>query len=161
MLLDRYGEDSLVFSGHVNIEEKSVIVDGMPLLHVVPVLSLKTFQDYFDFLIQRRLKRYLSESKEIHVLFDVPQIWGFNLKHQVQEKRDFKNNPIENISAPSITDSTPIPARASKWGNFLSNYENKVRLVHYIREKLLEMSKTLPSTQSIIIGGCIPDNCTY
>ena len=84
VLLKRYGEHSFFYQGRTLKSEKAVIIDGMPCLFLAPILGLKTFGDYVDFLLKRKVTKHFQEYSEIHVTFDQPSIRGFNLKTKVQ-----------------------------------------------------------------------------
>ena len=62
--------------------------------------------------------------------FDVPPIWGFNLKKNIQKKRDSKKAIIPEIQGP-IHDNLEAPGTA-KWSGFLANCNEKRKLVLFI-----------------------------
>ena len=159
MLLKRYGENSLYFGDNLN-HDKAVFIDGMPILFLAPIMGMRTFKDYVQFLLKRKVTKYFSEVKEVHICFDVPDIWNFNLKLNVQTKRDSKKQPVLPLNDEEISDSTLIP-NTRNWNDFLGNREDKRKLVLYIGKKLLELKDTLAKGCSLIVGGCFPQNETY
>ena len=42
------------------------------------------------------MQMVVQKSDEVHVLFDSPGIWGFNLKKKVQDERDAKRKKFQN-----------------------------------------------------------------
>ena len=117
MLLKRYGENSLYFGDNLN-HDKAVFIDGMPILFLAPIMGMRTFKDYVQFLLKRKVTKYFSEVKEVHICFDVPDIWNFNLKLNVQTKRDSKKQPVLPLNDEEISDSTLIP-NTRNWNDFL------------------------------------------
>ena len=96
LLLKRYGENSFYFDTQTSSSEKAIFIDGMPSLFLAPVMGMRTFKDYCERLLQRKITKYFHESDEVHVLFDSPGIWGFNLKKKVQDERDAKRKKFQN-----------------------------------------------------------------
>ena len=84
--MKRYGENDFFFSEKEDVENKAVFVDGMPILFLTPVLGLATFGAYVKFLFNRKIFLHFKKSNEVHLAFDVPHIWGFNLKKNIQKK---------------------------------------------------------------------------
>ena len=159
-ILKRYGEndfhneaDSVEF-----MEERAVLVDGMPILFLRPIMGLTTFAAYVHFILNKKIFAHFGKADEVHVAFDVPNIWGFNLKKNVQKKRDSKSIPLPTKKW-TITDETEIPG-SSKWPSFLADRAAKRELVLYIGHKLLEAKADIPEGKSVIVGGCFPDNKT-
>jgi hypothetical protein len=94
--LKRYGENSFYFDTQTSSSEKAIFIDGMPSLFLAPVMGMRTFKDYCECFLQRKITKYFHESDEVHVLFDSPGIWGFNLKKKVQDERDAKRKKFQN-----------------------------------------------------------------
>ena len=161
VLLKRYGEQSFFYQSRALKSEKAVIIDGMPCLFLAPILGLKTFGDYVDFLLKRKVTKYFLECTEIHVTFDQPNIWGFNLKKKVQEERDAKKKQVHPLKEDRIDRNTKIPCKAGQWPGFLANREDKNKLVQFIGESIFELKDTLEDQTSIIVGGCMPENKTF
>ena len=159
-LLKRYGENDFthVWSGGQNL---AVIIDGMPILFLAPVLGLKNFGNYVNFLLNRKVLVYLKESKEIHVIFDRPGVWGFNLKKKVQDERDSKRQEVPTLSEDAIQDVTPIPCPGTQWPGFLANRGNKHKLIQFIGQKIFALKDKLSEGEVIILGGYGPTNTTY
>ena len=133
----------------------------MPCLFVAPILGLKTFGDYVDFLLKRRVTKHFQECSEIHVTFDQPSIWGFNLKTKVQDERDGKKKQAPPLKEERIDRNTKIPCKAAQWPGFLANREDKKKLVQFIGESIFKLKDTLEDQTSIIVGGCMPENKTF
>ena len=161
LLLKRYGENSFYFDTQTSSSEKAIFIDGMPSLFLAPVMGMRTFKDYCERLLQRKITKYFHESDEVHVLFDCPGIWGFNLKKKVQDERDAKRKKIPELLVEEILDTTLIPCSTSQWPGFLANRENKRKLIMYIGEKLIALKDTLEDGKAIIFGGCTKDGKTY
>ena len=157
--LKRYGENDFFFSTRESIEKTAVLVDGMPILFLTPVMGLATFGGYVQFLFNRKIFLHFQRTNKVHLAFDVPYIWGFNLKKNIQTKRDSKKGTIPEIEGP-IHDNMEVPG-ASKWGAFLANRNDKRKLVLYIGEKLLAAKHEIPPGKTIIVSGCFSDNQTY
>ena len=134
-------------------------MDGMPILFLTPVLGLATFGAYVKFLFNRKIFLHFRKSNEVHLAFDVPHIWGFNLKKNIQKKRDSKKAIIPEIQGP-IHDNMEVPG-AAKWSGFLANRNDKRKLVLFIGKKLLEAKHEIPPGKTIIASGCFSDNQTY
>ena len=160
VLLKRYGENDFTHVG-VTDHDLAVIIDGMPTLFLAPVLGLKTFGNYVNFLLKRKVLCHLQESKEIHVVFDKPGIWGFNLKKKVQNERDSKQKEVATLPEEIIKDETRIPCSTSQWPGFLANRENKRKLIQYIGTKIFALKEILDEGEVIILGGHGPTNTTY
>ena len=158
-VLKRYGENNFQYVGDPGMDEKTVLIDGMPTLFLAPVLGLTTFGTYAKFLLSRKVFHFFDEANEVHIVFDVPYICGFNLKKNVQSKRDSNKGKVQPLDGP-ISDDTKVPS-ASKWSSFLANRENKRKLVIFLGQKLLLASNWLPQGKKLIAGGCFTDNETY
>ena len=152
-VLKRYGENDFFFSKKESVENTAVFVDGMPILFLTPVMGLDTFGAYVHFLFNRKIFLHFQRSNEVHLAFDVPYIWGFNLKKNVQTKRDSKKGTIQEIQG-SIHDQMEVPA-ASKWSAFLANRDDKRKLVLFIGEKLLAAKSEIPSGKTIIADASV------
>ena len=159
-ILKRYGENAFFFYGNTSCQEKAVFIDGMPPLHLVPLTGMKTFKDWVNFMLKRKVLKFLKEADEIHVVYDCPEIWGFNLKKKLQDERDSKSMEFPTLVG-DITDSTPIPSTAKEWPNLLANRENKKKIIKYIGETLIGLKDTLEARKGIVIGGCTEDGKTY
>ena len=107
-----------------------MLIDGIPCLFLSPVLGMTSFGTFIQFLLKHKVYNSSKHSNEVHVVFDVPSIWGFNLKKSTQSKRDSSKAHIQPLES-SITDDTKVPS-ASKWPSFLANQEDKQELVMYI-----------------------------
>ena len=125
-------------------KKKTVLIDGMPCLFLSPVLGMTSFGTFIQFL-KHKVYNSFEHSNEIHVIFYVPSIWGFNLKKNTQSKRDSSKAHIQPLES-SITDDTKVPS-AFKWPSSLANWEDKQELVMYIGKKLLLAQKWLPLTR--------------
>ena len=136
-----------------------MFVDGMPILFLTPVLGLATFGTYIKFLFNRKIFLHFKKSNEVYWAFDVPHIWGFNLKKNIQKKRDSKKAIIPEIQG-HIHDNLEVPG-AAKWSGFLANRNDKRKLVLFIGKKLLEARHEIPPGKTIIASGCFSDNQTY
>ena len=133
----------------------------MQTLQVAPIYGMNTFKHYTDFLIQRKFRKYLDQSDEVHIIFDRPNVCGFNLTHNVSEKNEFRSKQVPVLVDPKFLDTTPIPVKASNWSSFLAKKENQQKLVEYVGEKLLDLAETLSKDMSVILGGCTQDDKTY
>ena len=102
---------------------------------------------------------HFQRSDEVHLAFDVPYIWGFNLKKNIQTKKDSKKGTIPEIEGP-IHGNMEVPG-ASKWNAFLANRKDIRKLVLYIGKKLLAAKNEIPPGKTIIVSGCFSDNQTY
>ena len=160
MLFKRYGENSLYYFRENPIHDKSVFIDGMPILFMAPILGMTTFKDYVQFLLKTKVTKYFSQVKEVHICFDVPDIWNFNLKLNVQAKRDSKKQPVLPLDVQEIIDSTQI-SNARNWNDFLGNREDKRKLVLYMGKKILDLKDTIAKDCTLIVGGCFLQNETY
>ena len=158
-VLKMYGENNFQYVGNPAIESKATFIDGMPALFLAPILGLTSFGSYAQFLIKKKVIPHFANSQEVHIIFDVPFSWGFNLKQNVQQKRDALKKAVPPLQE-EITDNTKVPS-SSKWTSFLSNREDKRKLVYFVGEKLLLAKEWLKPGQSLIAGGCFPDNETY
>ena len=160
-LLKRYGEHAFFFNGRISPSTKAVFIDGMPTLFMAPLVGFKTFKDYTQFLLKRKVFRFFQESDEVHVVFDCPSIWGFNLKQKVQEGRDSKYKETPALETEEIDDSTLIPCTTSQWGSFLANRKNKEKLILYIGNQLEASKDRIPAGKTLIVAGCSKDGKTY
>ena len=159
-MLKRYGENAFWFYGNVLCSEKAVLIDGMPPLHLAPVMGMKTFKHWVDLMLKRKVLKFFKEADEIHLVYDCPEIWGFNLKKKLQEQRDSKSTEFPTLEG-EISDSTLLPSTSKEWPNLLANRENKKKIIMYIGEKLLALKDTLENGKKILIGGCTEDGKTY
>ena len=82
---------------------KAVFIDGMPILFMAPVMGQKTFKEYSTFLLKRKVLNFFKEASEVHVLFDCPNIWNFNLKRNVQDTRDSKKRRSQQLRVKLMT----------------------------------------------------------
>lgn len=158
-ILKKYGENNFHFAEVLNSEETATIVDGMPGLFTAPALGMTTFGRYASFFLSRKLVPHFHESNEVHILFDVPSIWGHNLKMSTHAKRDAPKTVLAPLDE-DIDDDTKVPS-TSQWSSFLTNRADKRKLVEFLGRKILEASKWLEPGQVLIAGGCFHDNETY
>ena len=107
------------------------------------------------------MTKHFQECSEIHVTFDQPSIWGFNLKTKVQDERDGKKKQALPLKEETIDRNTKIPCKAAQWPGFLANREDKKKLVQFIGESIFKLKDTLEDQTSIIVGGCMPEDKTY
>ena len=155
-VLKRYGENNFHYVEQNEVGNKGVFIDGMPPLFMAPILGLKTFGAYAKFLIKRKVEPHFADANEVHIVFDVPFIWGFNLKKSTQQKRDDAQKQIAPLGV-EICDETKVPS-SSKWSGFLANREDKRKLVCFIGKHLLNAKEWLKPGQSLIVGDCFFDN---
>ena len=100
------------------------------------------------------------ESNEVHICFDVPGIWQFNLKENVQQKRDSRKKSVPPLNETEIMDNTSVPSTAN-WTGFLANRDDKRKLVIYIGPKMLALQGTMEAGKVLIVRGCFSQNETY
>ena len=158
-ILKKYGENNFFFSEILSSEETAIIVDGMPGLFTAPALGMKTFGQYASFFLSKKLVPHFRESNEVHIIFDVPLIWGHNLKMSTHAKRDAPKKvlaPLDKV----IEDDTKVPP-TSQWSSFLANRADKRKLVEFLGQKVLEAGNWLQDGHTLIAGGCFHDNETY
>ena len=124
-------------------------------------LKLKSAQNLTKKRIFWRVLKYTSQAIEVHIIFDVPGIWGFNLKKKVQDERDHKKKPVPSLTEETITDSSLIPCTTSQWAGFLANRDNKRKLIHYIGRQILALKESLEDGQKIVVAGCNSENATF
>ena len=158
-VMRRYGENNFFYVQPKNTENRAVFIDGMPALFVSPTMGLTTFGSYIQFLIKRKVEPHFEEANEVHIVFDCPSIWGFNLKKGVQQKRDVAKKQMDPLGT-EISENTKVPS-SSKWSSFLANREDKQNLVYLIGKQLLLAKEWLKPGQTLIAGGCFHDNETY
>ena len=115
-----------------------------PLKSLYLLKIWSSFGTFIQFL-KHKVYNSFEHSNEVHVIFYVPSIWGFNLKKNTQSKRDSSKAHIQPLES-SITDDTKVPS-AFKWPSSLANWEDKQELVMYIGKKLLLAQKWLPLTR--------------
>ena len=132
----------------------------MPPLHLAPITGIKTFKDWVYLMLERKVLKFFKEADEIHLVYDCPEILGFNLKKKLQEERDSKTTDFPTLEG-DISDSTLIPSTTREWPNLLANRENKKKIVKYIGETVLRLNETLETGKGIVIGGCTEDGKTY
>ena len=158
-VLKRYGENDFYYTEQKQVENKAVFIDGMPALFTSPILGLTTFGTYVQFLINRKVQPHFTDANEVHIVFDVSNIWGFNLKKGVQQKRDIAKKPIAPLQT-EIQFETKVPS-STQWSGFLAERGNKQKLIYFIGKRLLEAGRWLKSGQKLIVGGCFSNNKTY
>lgn len=133
----------------------------MPTIFMAPIAGMKTFKDYTQFLLKRKVLRFFHEADEVHIVFDCPFIWGFNLKQKVQEGRDSKQKEAPSLETDEIDNTTPIPCTSGQWGSFLANRQNKEKLIFYLGKQLEATKEQLQPGKVLIFGGCSKDGKTY
>ena len=161
LLVNRYGTHDFLSDSSETSQDTAIFINAMQTLQVAPIYGMITFRYYADFLIQKKFMKYLEQSGEIHIIFDRPTARGFNLKHNVHDKRDSRTKEVPVLVESKILDRTPIPVKASNWSSFLAKSENEQKLVEYVGERLMDLVGTLPKDQSVILGGCTQENKTY
>lgn len=159
-IVKRYGENAFFYYGNTACSDKAVIIDGMPPLHLAPLMGMKTFKEWASLMLKRKVLKFLKEADEIHLVFDCPDIWGFNLKRKLQEERDSKSKEFPTLEG-DISDLTPLPTAAKEWPNLLANRENKKKIIKYVGKTLLALKDTMEDGKGIVIGGCTEDGKTY
>ena len=86
-MLKRYGENAFWFYGNVLCSEKAVLIDGMPPLHLAPVMGMKTFKHWVDLMLKRKVLKFFKEADEIHIQFE----------EKASRTKRFKKHGISNI----------------------------------------------------------------
>ena len=159
-IVKRYGEDAFFYYGNTAVTDKAVIIDGMPPLHLAPLMGMKTFKDWVSLMLKRKVLKFLKEADQVHLIFDCPDICGFNLKKKLQDERDSKSKDFPTLEG-DISDSTPLPSTGKEWPNLLANRENKRKIITYVGKTILALKETMNDGKGIVIGGCTEDGKTY
>jgi hypothetical protein len=128
------------------------------MINTSPLQQLhKTFADYAEFLFSRWVvkshKTY--NATQVHVIFDHPNRHGISAKDIERARRD-RNCGDEHFEA--ITGESNLPGN---WRSFLSNRENKRKLVNFLSHHFLHLAlKKFPNNEChfITAGGFDDDH---
>ncbi|CAG9817169.1 unnamed protein product [Phaedon cochleariae] len=117
--------------------------DGMVILNEVNEKSFKTLNDLAQKKLQRMLfifKKY-SRCDSVFLVFD-----RYDIKDSI---KDMERRGHHNLGIFSITGSRPVP----NYRNFLKSTPNKMALIRFLSQYLMDSFKRLPGGKFLFIAG--------
>ncbi|CAG9814162.1 unnamed protein product [Phaedon cochleariae] len=117
--------------------------DGMVILNEVNEKSFKTLNDLAEKILQRMLfifKKY-SRCDSVFLVFD-----KYDIKDSI---KDMERRGHHNLGIFSITGSRPVP----NYRNFLKSTPNKMTLIKFLSQYLMDSFKRLPGGKFLFIAG--------
>ena len=132
---------------------ESCYLEGMFMIHTVPLGTHKTFTDYSNFLIQRYiLPRYQQGALTVHLIFDNPGRLPQTPKLYEQRRRDENTHVIAGHTCDEIQGQMSIP---SKWKENLINCRTCKRSLTLALSNLFlkNVAQFLKGRQRLIVAG--------
>ena len=130
-----------------------IIIDSLQDILIKPTAKEVTFGNYIELFKSTKVKPYFRFSTKVVLVFDSPK--ENSPKYMIRKYRD--GNIISQHESINFNEETPIPPGLN-WQGFLSNRENKQKLVNLIVSNLKESLDMLRDLQELFIAS---DSCVY
>ena len=161
-LMTRYQESSppvLLNSLPSGWVPESCFLEGMFLLHTVPLTTQKTFNDYAKFLVERFIiPRFKQGAREVHVIFDNAERLPQTPKMHERSRRDKSARIVTGHTCDTITSQKSVPT--TKWQEGLINCRTCKRfLVLFLSNAFLKCTPPyLKEGQRFVVAGGFEGN---